>query len=79
MKYHEVVTKKKGYNRLIREKALPIEIKSLKKSLKKLLKKSLKKSLLKIKRLTIFRPAKPLDIQCCCELWCCNSRYYIIH
>ena len=57
MKYHEVVTKKKGYNRLIREKALPIEIKSLKKSLKKLLKKSLKKSLLKIKRLTIFRPA----------------------
>ena len=50
MKYHEVVTKKKGYNRLIREKALPIEIKSLKKSLKKLLKKSLKKSLLKIKR-----------------------------
>lgn len=46
MKYHEVVTKKKGYNRLIREKALPIEIKSL----KKLLKKSLKKSLLKIKR-----------------------------
>lgn len=75
MKYHEVVTKKKGYNRLIREKALPIEIKSL----KKLLKKSLKKSLLKIKRLTIFRPAKPLDIQCCCELSCCNSRYYIIH
>lgn len=71
MKYHEVVTKKKGYNRLIREKALPIEIKSLK--------KLLKKSLLKIKRLTIFRPAKPLDIQCCCELWCCNSRYYIIH
>ena len=46
MKYHEVVKKKKEYNRLIREKTLPIE--------------HMKKSQIRIKRLTIIGPAKPL-------------------